>query len=52
MRVYVDSVSKYAAAVSAVNTTLTMTKGTHNVVVQAWDAGGVVYKSSVTITIR
>ena len=52
MRVYVDNVSKYVAPVSAVNTTLTLTKGTHSVVVQAWDAGGAVYKSSVTITVR
>jgi PKD repeat protein len=52
IRVYVDSMTKYAVAGSVVDTTLTMSRGTHIVVVQAWDTAGAVYKSSVTITVR
>ncbi|MBI2678901.1 MAG: PKD domain-containing protein [Candidatus Koribacter versatilis] len=52
MRVYVDNVSRYAVAASSVNTSVTMTKGTHKIVVQAWDSAGVVYKAQVNITVK
>jgi PKD repeat protein len=52
MRIYVDSLSKYTTSTAAINTALTLTKGTHAVTVQAWDSKGTVYKSSLKITVN
>ncbi len=52
MRVYVDSVSRYLGSTSSVNTSLSMTTGTHNVVFQAWDSKGNVYKASKSVTVQ
>jgi hypothetical protein len=57
MRVYVDNVAKYSlnsfsSKVATLNTSLTMSKGPHYVVVQAWDTKGKVYKSPLTITVQ
>jgi len=52
MKIYVDSVSKYSANASSVDTTLSLSKGTHNVIFQAWDSNGNVYKAPKTITVQ
>src|SRR5256885_15965955 len=36
MRIYVDNVSVYLVSASTLNTSMAMSAGTHNVVVQAW----------------
>src|SRR5690349_5719270 len=40
MRIYVDNMSVWGAAVSGFNTYLNMKAGNHYVVVQAWDSTG------------
>jgi len=52
MRIYVDSVNKASVSASHIDTTLTMSKGTHSMVFQAWDSKGNVYKSTKTITVQ
>jgi acid phosphatase len=52
MRIYVDSVSKYSASAGSVDTTMSLSKGTHNVIFQAWDSKGSVYKAAKTITVQ
>lgn len=57
MRVYVDnksvySLNSFSSAVATLNTSIVMSTGTHNIVVQAWDTKGLVYKSPVTITVQ
>src|SRR5438067_9947844 len=53
MRIYVDNVSVYAAAVKSIDTNLTIATGTHSAVVQAWDSAGAVYKSaSLALTVK
>ncbi len=52
MRIYVDNVSVYATSASQINTTVNMATGTHNVVFQAWDTNGTVYKTAKTVTVR
>jgi hypothetical protein len=51
MRIYVDSVSAYSASASSVDTTLTMSNGTHTMTFQAWDSKGNIYKSTKTVTV-
>lgn len=52
MRIYVDSVSKYNVNASSIDTSLAISAGTHNLVVQAWDSTGAVFKNSRTITVQ
>jgi hypothetical protein len=52
MRVYVDNVSVYLTSASQLDTTVTMPRGTHNMVFQAWDKQGNVYKTTKTITVK
>jgi len=53
MRVYVDNVSRYSVAAASLDTTVSnLRRGTRTITVQAWDAAGAVYKSSVVITVR
>lgn len=51
MKIYVDSVAQYSAAANSVDTTLTLTNGTHHVTYQAWDTKGNVYKTATTINV-
>ncbi|HET9792534.1 MAG TPA: hypothetical protein VFR08_14645 [Candidatus Angelobacter sp.] len=51
MRVYVDNVSVYALSASSIDTSIAMSAATHNVVVQAWDTTGAVFKQALTITV-
>ena len=51
MRVYVDNVSVYAIASSQINASIAMSAATHNIVVQAWDSKGAVYKQALTLAV-
>jgi PKD repeat protein len=51
MRIYVDSQSLYTVNASALDTSLSLAPGTRNVVIQAWDATGAVFKAPLTITV-
>jgi PKD repeat protein len=50
MQVYVDNVLKYQIKAPMVDTYLTLTTGSHNVVFQGWDANGS-WKQAVSITV-
>lgn len=52
MRIYVDSATKASASAGHIDTTLSMSKGQHSMVFQAWDTKGNVYKSTKTITVQ
>jgi hypothetical protein len=52
MRIYVNNVSVHQTSSSHVDTTLSLAKGTYNVVFQAWDSKGNVYKAPKTITVQ
>lgn len=52
MRLYVDNISVYSISASKFSTTVNMTKGTHNMVFQAWDSKGTVYKTAKIITVQ
>jgi len=51
MQIYVDNISVYATANRTLDTFIPMGTGTHFVVVQAWDAQGVVFKFPETVTV-
>ena len=51
MRIYVDNLSVYLVSASSLNTSVTMSAGTHNVVVQAWDSTGAVFKTPLSLTV-
>lgn len=51
MRIYVDNVSMYLTNAATLDTSVSMASGSHNVVVQAWDSTGAVYKNARTITV-
>lgn len=44
--VYVDNKNAYQTSTGTVNTSLTLATGSHTMVVQSWDSGGTVLKSS------
>lgn len=52
MRIYVDSVGNASASAGHIDTTVTMSKGTHSMVFQAWDSKGNVFKTTKTITVQ
>ena len=52
MRIYVDSVSKSLANGSSIDAMVSMSAGTHNVVFQAWDSAGNVYKASKAVSVQ
>lgn len=51
MRIYVDNISAYLTSTSKLDTSLAMASGKHNIVVQAWDSTGAVFKTPLTITV-
>ena len=51
MRIYVDGVSAYTVSATSINTDVSMAAGTHNVIVQAWDTSGAVFKAPLTLTV-
>jgi hypothetical protein len=52
MRVYVDNVSVYAVSTRSIDTNIAIANGSHNVVIQAWDSKGGVYKSAINISVQ
>jgi len=52
MRIYVDNISRYATNSSSLNRYVSLSAGTHYVVVQAWDSTGAVFKTPVNITVK
>jgi hypothetical protein len=50
-RIYIDNQSAYQANASSVNTSLSLSSGSHSVVFQAWDNNGAVYKQPLSITV-
>jgi phosphoesterase family protein len=52
MRLYVDNVSVYSISASSFSTAVNMATGTHNMVFQAWDTKGNVYKATKTVTVQ
>jgi phosphatidylinositol-3-phosphatase len=52
MRIYVDNVSKYVGSTSSADAMIGMAAGTHNVVFQAWDSHGNIFKASKAITVK
>jgi hypothetical protein len=51
MTVYLDSNIAYTVNAASVNTKINAGTGAHQVVVQAWDSAGAVYKSSVAVNV-
>ena len=51
MRVYVDYVSVYTNSTNSIDTFIPMPVGVHNIIVQAWDTTGAVFKIPETITV-
>lgn len=51
MRIYLDSRSVFLAYASQINTYISASAGTHNLVIQAWDTAGAVVKAPLTVTV-
>jgi hypothetical protein len=51
MIAYVDNVIAYKVSTNQLSTSLSLTAGTHNVTVNAWDSSGAVFKTTVIITV-
>ncbi len=51
MRIYVEGTSAYTVYAAALDTWLSISPGTHSVVVQSWDNTGIVYKNAFAITV-
>ncbi|HXA85295.1 MAG TPA: alkaline phosphatase family protein [Candidatus Dormibacteraeota bacterium] len=52
MRIYVNGASVASASTNKIAATVSMSKGTHSTVFQAWDSKGNVYKASRTLTVQ
>src|SRR6478609_887947 len=52
MRIYVDNVSVYSNSSNRIDTQVAMATGNRNMVVQAWDSTGAVFKTPVSITVN
>lgn len=51
MQIYVDNVSVFLISANTLDTLVTISTGSHFVVVQAWDSTGAVFKAPETITV-
>ncbi len=51
MRIYVDNQSVFLTNAASLNTNLTLSTGSHSLVVQAWDAAGAVFNKGITINV-
>ncbi len=49
-QVYLDGVLKYKTSTSAVDTTLSISSGNHQITIQGWDSSGATFKSTMTVT--
>ncbi len=52
MKIYVDNNVAYSTSASKLDTYLTMSAGSHSVVVQSWDSNGTVSKTGVNISVN
>ena len=52
MQVYVDNQLAYQQEGGAIDTSIKMKKGPHNVVVQSWDVNGGVHKTAINLTVK
>lgn len=52
MRIYLDSISVFAVSANRIDTMIDVAAGLHNMVVQAWDTTGAVFKAPLTITVN
>ena len=51
LQIYVDGAKQYQVSANQLNTSLSMSTGTHRLTVQAADAAGHVFKSTINITV-
>lgn len=51
MRIYVDNISVYLVSAGNLDTSVGMSAGSHNVVVQAWDSTGLVMKAPFSLSV-
>jgi hypothetical protein len=51
MQIYVDNILSYQYTGPGVQAAMNLTSGTHNVVFQAWDTAGGIYKKSTTVNV-
>jgi PKD repeat protein len=51
MRVYVDGASVYSVNAASLNTSVSVSKGKHTLLVNAWDSSGAVFQSSVSFNV-
>jgi len=51
VQIYVDGAKQYQVSSNQLNTSLAMATGAHRVTVQAQDAAGVIFKSTINITV-
>ena len=51
MRIYIDGVSAYLTSAANLDVSLAVGSGMHSVVVQAWDSGGTVFKTPLSLTV-
>ena len=49
-QVYLDGALKYQSSTATADTTLSISVGTHKIVIQGWDSSGATFKSAVTVT--
>jgi PKD repeat protein len=49
-QVYLDGALKFQSSTATVDTTLSISVGTHQIVIQGWDSSGATFKSAVTVT--
>jgi len=49
-QVYLDGVLKFQSSTATADTTLPVTVGTHQIVIQGWDSSGATFKSAVSVT--
>jgi len=50
-KIYIDSTQKYRTSSGTISTSLSLSGGKHNVVFQAWDSKGYVYKKQLYVTV-
>jgi PKD repeat protein len=49
-QVYLDGALKFQSSTATADTTLSISVGTHQIVIQGWDSSGATFKSAVTVT--
>lgn len=52
MRIYLDGISVYNNTTNKIDTSVPVATGLHNLVVQAWDSKGTVFKTPLTISVN